>query len=97
MKRMLNTRSERGRKWPPPDKPLLRYGSGQNTTGWQARRLAKKVPRDCTSITVDLWQDFGDFTLTGIAPTALGGPAFFDRLQLLRTSEGETAATSRSP
>jgi hypothetical protein len=83
-------------QWPPPDEPLLRYYSGHNTTGWQARRLGNEVPRDWTSISVDLWQDFGDCTLTGIAPTALGGPAFFDRIQLLRTSEVEAAATSIS-
>jgi hypothetical protein len=32
-----------------------------------------------STVTVDLWSDFGEFTLTGIAPTAMGGPALFDR------------------
>ena len=35
-------------------------------------------------VTRDLWKDFGDFTLTGIAPTAIGGDALFDRIELLR-------------
>ena len=29
--------------------------------------------------------DSGEFTLTGIATTAMGGTALFDRLQLLRS------------
>jgi hypothetical protein len=33
-----------------------------------------------------LWADFGDFTLTGIAPTAIGGPALFDRVELLQNA-----------
>lgn len=75
-------------QWPPPSKPLRRYFAGQNTTGWQARRLAAEVPREWTEVTVDLWKDFGPFTLTGIAPTAMGGPAFFDRIELMRTAGG---------
>jgi len=38
-------------------------------------------------ITQDLWKDFGNLTLTGIAPTALGGAAWFDRIELLRSPE----------
>jgi hypothetical protein len=37
---------------------------------------------------VDLWQDFGEFTLTGIAPTAMGGAADFDRLEFLASLDG---------
>jgi hypothetical protein len=37
------------------------------------------VPTDWTAVTVDLWKDGGDFTLTGIGMSALGGPALFDR------------------
>lgn len=33
----------------------------------------------------DLWRDFGEFTLTGFAPTAMGGPALFDRIELLQS------------
>jgi hypothetical protein len=29
-----------------------------------------------------MWKDFGDFTLTGIAPTAMGGPVWFDQIEL---------------
>jgi hypothetical protein len=71
-------------QWPPADKPLRRYVAGQNTTGWQARPLAAQPPRQWAEVVVDLWQDFGPFTLTGIAPTAMGGPACFDRIELRR-------------
>lgn len=73
-----------GGAWPPADKPLRRYYSGKNTTGWQAVRIAPGAPAQWTVVTVDLWKDFGAFTLTGIAPTAMGGDALFDRIELLR-------------
>ncbi len=74
-----------GGVWPPADKPLRRYYSGRNSSGWQATEVAGDVPQDWTLVTVDLWKDFGEFTLTGIAPTALGGTALFDRIELLHT------------
>lgn len=74
-------------QWPPAEQPLCRYYAGQNTTGWQARQVATEPPQDWTVVTVDLWEDFGAFTLTGLAPTAMGGLACFDAIQLLRTLE----------
>jgi len=74
-------------KWPPADEPLWRYYSGKNTTDWQAVEVSPDVPDDWVVVTRDLWQDFGSFTLTGVAPTALGGEAFFDSIELLRTLE----------
>jgi putative heme-binding domain-containing protein len=71
-------------QWPQAGQPARRYFAGRNTTGWQARQLASAVPREWTVVTVDLWQDAGEFTLTGLAPTAMGGPAWFDHLELLR-------------
>lgn len=70
--------------WPPADKPLWRYYSGANLTGWAAVQVAPTAPQEWTVVTRDLWKDFGDFTLTGIAPTAIGGEALFDRIELLR-------------
>ena len=72
-------------KWPPADKPLRRYYSGKNTTGWLAVHVSPEVPGDWVVVTRDLWRDFGSFTLTGIAPTAMGGEALFDSIQLLRS------------
>ena len=43
------------------------------------------MPREWTTVTVDLFQDCGAFTLTGLAPTAMGGPAYFDRILLMRS------------
>jgi putative membrane-bound dehydrogenase-like protein len=71
--------------WPSSNSSKRRYYSGQNTTTWQATRVSQKPPTEWTVITRDLWKDFGDFNLTGIAPTALGGPVWFDQIELLRT------------
>lgn len=73
--------------WPPAGEAIRRYFSGQNTTKWQAKQVSETAPRQWTVITVDLWKDCGSFTLTGIAPTALGGEVLFDRIELLRTLE----------
>jgi len=76
-------------KWPPAGKPIWRYYSGKNTTGWAARQVSPEAPGEWTQVTRDLWKDFGSFTLTGIAPTAMGGDALFDRIELLRSTDQE--------
>lgn len=72
-------------QWPAAKNPLRRYHSGDNSTGWQSTQIDPSAPDDWTVITRDLWRDVGDMTLTGIAPTALGGPALFDRVELLQS------------
>jgi len=79
-------------QWPPAEKPLRRYYSGKNTTGWAALQIAPQAPAEWTVVTRDLWKDFGPFTLTGIAPTAMGGEALFDRIELLRSLDAVTPA-----
>ncbi len=74
-----------GGKWPPAEKPIWRYYSGKNTTGWAACGVSPEAPKEWTTVTRDLWKDFGSFTLTGIAPTTMGGEAMFDCIELLRT------------
>ncbi|MBN2290851.1 MAG: HEAT repeat domain-containing protein [Pirellulales bacterium] len=76
-------------QWPPAGEPLRRYYTGTNTTGWQAARVSSELPQEWTVVTRDLWKDFGDFTLTGIAPTAMGGEALFDHIELLRSLDEE--------
>jgi putative heme-binding domain-containing protein len=76
-------------RWPAADESRLRYFSGRNTTGWNAVEIAPQPPRDWTLVTRDLWREFGDFTLTGLAPTAMGGEAVFDQIQLLRAADSE--------
>ena len=72
-------------RWPPAERPLRRYYAGKNTTGWAAVEVAPEAPGKWVVVTRDLWKDFGPFTLTGLAPTAMGGEALFDKIELLRT------------
>ncbi|MCL4205064.1 MAG: c-type cytochrome [Pirellulaceae bacterium] len=73
--------------WPPADRPLRRYVSGANDTGWQALQISPDPPGQWIVVTRDLWKDFGDMVLTGLAPTAIGGRALFDRIDLLQSCE----------
>ncbi len=72
-------------RWPPAGVPRFRYFAGRNTTGWQAVEVASEAPAEWTVVTRDVWKDFGDSTITGIAPTAMNGAALFDAIELLRT------------
>jgi putative membrane-bound dehydrogenase-like protein len=74
-------------QWPRPDDSRRRYFAGKNTTAWQARQVSANVPGGWREEIFDLWRDCGAFTLTGIAPTAMGGPAFFDRIELMQESK----------
>ena len=74
-------------RWPTSDKPTRRYYSGKNTTAWEATLVSARSPAGWTVITRDLWKDFGNFPLTGLAPTAMGGPVLFDQIELLRMLE----------
>lgn len=71
-------------RWPKAEVAAGRYYAGNNTTKWQARQTSEVAPREWDTVTLDLWKDMGVFTLTGLAPTALGGDAWFDRIELLR-------------
>jgi putative heme-binding domain-containing protein len=72
-------------QWPKPGEGRRRYFSGKNTTEWQAREVSATAPTDWREEVFDLWRDCGVFTLTGLAPTAMGAPAFFDRIELLQS------------
>jgi len=71
--------------WPKETESRGRLVSGKNTTKWQAVQVSDQVPREWVVVTRDLWKEFGPMKLTGIAPTALGGDAYFDRIELLQT------------
>ena len=73
-----------GGSWPAANKPVFRYYAGTNSTPWEALRVSPHVPSQWKAVTRDLWRDFGDCTITGIAPTAMGGEALFDAIELLR-------------
>ena len=70
-------------QWPDAQVAKGRYVAGPNTTGWAAISVGETAPQEWTVATFDLWQDLGDFLLTGIAPTCDGGEeAFFDSMIL---------------
>jgi putative membrane-bound dehydrogenase-like protein len=71
-------------QWPKPEDARRRYFAGKNTTPWQARQTHALAPAEWREEILDLWTDCGAFTLTGIAPTAMGGTAFFDRFELIQ-------------
>jgi hypothetical protein len=73
--------------WPKETDSRCRLVSGKNSTGWHAVQVADQVPREWVVVTRDLWKEFGPMKLTGIAPTAMGGDAFFDRIELLQALE----------
>lgn len=80
-------------RWPSADSGVRRYFSGQNQSGRQAYSLSDSAPKDWTVITVDLWKDFGGFTLTSIAPTAVDGPAYFDHIEFLASIDAVLPST----
>jgi putative heme-binding domain-containing protein len=71
--------------WPPAASANRRYHAGSNDTGWRSTAIGPAPPRQWTEVEIDLWKENGDFTLTGFAPTAIGGAAFFDAIELHRT------------
>ena len=65
-------------------------------TGTRATVMGHAVPIACTKSrarylarhpSAHHYADFGDFNLTGIAPTAMDGPVLFDQIELLRSLE----------
>jgi putative heme-binding domain-containing protein len=84
-----------GGRWPAAQKPRCRIYSGKNTTAWKAVQISTEAPREWVVVTVDLWKQFGPLTFTGIAPTAMGGAAYFDRIELLQMLEDESSAPSK--
>jgi putative membrane-bound dehydrogenase-like protein len=71
-------------KFPPNDRAIRTYYAGMNSTGWKSNALAKEVPTQWQRFTIDLWQGNGNFTLSGIAFTTMGGKGRYDRIELLR-------------
>jgi hypothetical protein len=65
----------------------LRYTAGPNPYGWMTQFVADKAPAAWTVVTVDLFKDFGDRTLKGMAFTIHGGAGYFDHVYLGRTIE----------
>jgi len=66
----------------------IRYTAGQNTQGWESKFVSDKPPADWVVVTRDLYADFGERTIQGLALTAFGGKAaYFDHIYFGRTVE----------
>ncbi len=55
-----------------------------NTSPWLATELAPKAPKEWTTVTCDLWKDFGDSRHHWMAPTAINGAGLFDKIELIQ-------------
>ena len=53
----------------PPAPGTRRYIAGENVTGWSGICVSNQVPTQWTSVERDLFADFGEFTITGMALT----------------------------
>lgn len=64
----------------------IRYVAGGNKFGWTAHSVAESPPTEWTLVTLDLFKDFGEREIHGIALTAFDGAAgYFDHIYLGRT------------
>jgi hypothetical protein len=65
---------------------FIRYTAGQNTQGWETKFVADRPPADWAVVTRDLYADFGERIIQGLALTAFGGKAaYFDHIYFGRT------------
>jgi hypothetical protein len=80
-----------GGQWGPQagdtSRPAYRYSAGPDApAGMATLKVADAPPAEWTVVTRDLFADFGEFELTGMAFTPLDGDvALFDHLYLART------------
>lgn len=75
----------------------LRYHAGQNSVGWESKGVREKPPAVWEVVTRDLFKDFGETALSGIAFTAMDGEAaLFDLVLLGRTVEDLDRATDEA-
>jgi hypothetical protein len=63
----------------------IRYTAGANKFGWATKFAAEIPPAEWTVVTVDLFKDFGEREIHGIALTAFDGVGCFDHIYLART------------
>lgn len=56
----------------PPAIGTRRYIAGQNVTGWSGVCVSDEIPTEWTVVERDLFADFGEFTMTGMALTPFG-------------------------
>jgi hypothetical protein len=69
----------------PPAVGTRRYISGVNVTGWSGVCVDEDIPDEWTVIQRDLFEDFGSFTMTGMALTPFsdgGAGDYYDAIML---------------
>jgi hypothetical protein len=64
-----------------------RYFDGVNKTGWPGIQLADAAPEEWEVQIRDLFDDFGEFTMTGIALTQYDNVGYFDSIYLAWTED----------
>ncbi len=73
---------------PGPSKEATRraYFAGRRPSGWkQSKRVGEKLPQGWELVTADLFEDFGEFTLDGVALHAFDGLLLVDHVYLARS------------
>jgi hypothetical protein len=66
----------------------IRYCAGNNGCGWGTKFVADKPPKQWTLVTIDLFKDFGERTIRGIALTTFDGKSgYFDHIYFGRSVE----------
>ena len=75
-------------RWPDATSPKGRVTAGPTRSDLVSRSLSSEPPREWTTITIDLWEELGDCTVTGICLAANGakdvGEALFDAIVIGR-------------
>ena len=67
---------------------FIRYTAGNNPPQWDTKFVAAKPPSKWVVVTQDVYGDYGERTITGLALTAFGGrAAYFDHIYLGRSIE----------
>ncbi len=77
----------------------FRYHAGPAPESYGAAvRVSDQLPNDFVLVTRDLYADFGEFTLTGLAFSAIDGQqAFFDHIYLARSPQEFDLAPPKNP
>jgi hypothetical protein len=65
----------------------IRYTAGRDFYNWGTKFVAERPINEWVVVTRDMYQDFGNRTLTGIALTCFDGIGYFDHIYLGRTIE----------
>ena len=64
----------------------IRYTAGANKFGWESKTVAETLPLEWNVVTIDLFKDFGEREIHGIALTTFDGTAgYFDHIYFART------------